>query len=193
MDGALRIIHWNKASEKLLGMSARAVLGKPCYEVLQGRDANGNTYCHRGCPVAQQARGRKERVHPFGLSVKGGDGSRTEVSTSLFSIPSYHPALATLVHVFREKGTVPFAHPSAPPSREPLAPVGPAAEEQVALTSREREVLSGLVKGLTTVALAKELFIAPATVRNHIASLLQKFAVHTRLAAVAFAHQHELV
>jgi DNA-binding NarL/FixJ family response regulator len=31
------------------------------------------------------------------------------------------------------------------------------------------------------------------TVRNHVQSILHKLDVHTKLAAVAFAYQHELI
>ncbi len=192
MDASLRIIRWNKAAEALVGHPARAVLGKPCYEVLRGRDANGNTYCHRNCPVARQARDEdRHPVRPFELSVIAGDGSRAEVSSSLFAVPSYHPALATLVHVFREKATA--AAPLEVPLREPLSPVATAEGEPALLTNREKDVLAGLAKGLTTAVMARRLFISPVTVRNHTSSILRKLDVHTKLAAVVFAYQHQMV
>ena len=49
IDGADRIILWNKPCEALFGLPARRVLGKPCYEVMCGRDTNGNV-------IATQAR-----------------------------------------------------------------------------------------------------------------------------------------
>src|SRR5262245_22781171 len=88
IDGADRIILWNKRCERLLGLPARRVMGKPCYEVTCGRDANDNVYCHRNCPVAFQARQDKnDPVHPFTLSVKNGEGKSQRVSSSLFAIP----------------------------------------------------------------------------------------------------------
>jgi PAS domain S-box-containing protein len=194
MDASLRIIRWNKAAEALVGHSARAVLGKPCFEVLRGRDANGNTYCHRNCPVARQARDEdRHPVRPFELSVTAGDGSRAEVLSSLFAVPSYHPALATLVHVFREKATATAADPSELPLREPLSPVATAEGEPALLTNREKDVLACLAKGLTTAAMARSLLISPVTVRNHTSNILRKLDVHTKLAAVVFAYQHQLV
>ena len=56
IDSSDRIILWNKKCEELLGRPARAVLGKRCYDVMAGRDENGNVYCYRSCPVAHQAR-----------------------------------------------------------------------------------------------------------------------------------------
>ena len=188
MDASNRIISWNKACESLLGFPARAVMGRLCHDVVAGRDANGNDYCQRSCPVAHQAReDRSHPVCPFELSVKVGDGSRKTISSSLFAIPSYHPALATLVHVFRET-----APETVAPVREPLEPVTTGDGETVQFTLREREILSCLIAGLSTAAMAAKLFISVVTVRNHVNNLLQKLDVHTRLEAVVFAHHHHL-
>ena len=53
------------------------------------------------------------------------------------------------------------------------------------LTSRETEILRFLALGLGTSAIARELAISPATVRNHAQRVLAKLEVHSRLAAVA--------
>jgi DNA-binding NarL/FixJ family response regulator len=63
----------------------------------------------------------------------------------------------------------------------------------VALTPREKEILRCLAEGLSTAAVGKRLFISPVTVRNHVQSILQKLDVHTKLAAVVFAYQHDLI
>jgi DNA-binding CsgD family transcriptional regulator len=196
IDGANRIILWNKACEALIGKPARNVLGKPCHEVMCGRDGNGNNYCQRGCPVAFQARDKKEDpVHPFELTVKTGNGKTKRISSSLFAIPSYHPALTTVVHVLRpaaeEPGTLEIA--VEPASSEPLTPLMNSEGEAVALTVREKEILRCLAQGMATKAMAKKLFIAVVTARNHIQNILQKLGVHSKLEAVALAHQHELV
>jgi PAS domain S-box-containing protein len=197
IDGAERIILWNKACEALVGKTARSVVGKPCYEVMSGRDANGNHYCHRGCPVAFQAREKKEDpVHPFELTVKAADGKTKKICSSLFAIPSYHPALTTVVHVLR-----PAAEEAAtlekidvePASSEPMTPLINSEGEAVALTSREKEILHCLAQGLPTKAVAKKLFIAVVTARNHIQNILQKLNVHSKLEAVVLAHKHQLV
>jgi two-component system nitrate/nitrite response regulator NarL len=65
--------------------------------------------------------------------------------------------------------------------------------EPVDLTGREKEILRFLAEGLSTAAIARKCFIAPVTVRNHVQSILHKLDVHTKLAAVAFAYQHELI
>jgi DNA-binding NarL/FixJ family response regulator len=53
------------------------------------------------------------------------------------------------------------------------------------LTTRETEILGFLATGLGTSAIARELSISPATVRNHAQRILAKLEVHSRLAAVA--------
>jgi DNA-binding NarL/FixJ family response regulator len=53
------------------------------------------------------------------------------------------------------------------------------------LTAREHEILRFLALGLGTSAIARELSISTATVRNHVQRILAKLRVHSRLAAVA--------
>src|SRR5512134_3335596 len=163
IDSSDRVILWNKKCEELLGRPARAVLGKRCDEVVGGRDTNGNVYCYRNCPVAHQARDLpKDPVHRFQLSMQTGRGDRKNVEVSLFAIPSYHPALSTVVHVLREVGTKLSAlerglveHAEA---REPLWPMSTTTGEAVSLTTREKEILRCLSEGLSTTAIAKKLF-----------------------------------
>lgn len=193
VDGSNRVILWNKACENLVGRPARHVLGKRCHEVVGGRDSNGNVYCHASCPVAHQARDlRNDPVRRFELDVVGGDGGKRRLSTSMFAVPSYHPALTTLVHVLRpaERGSA--AGEPSPGEREPLAPL-PAPGGTVALTPREKEILGCLANGLTTVSIAKSLSIARVTVRNHVQSILQKLAVHSKLEAVVAARRDGLL
>jgi DNA-binding CsgD family transcriptional regulator len=190
IDGADRIILWNKPCEALLGLPARRVLGKPCYEVLCGRDVNDNLYCHRNCSVAYQARQKKDDpVNRFTLTVKTGDGKPKKVLSSLFSIPSYHPALTTVVHVLRPETT---AAPAAK-EPEPLTPIKNAEGQKVALTPREKEILRCLAQGMSTPVVAKKLSIATVTVRNHVQNILQKLEVHSKLEAVVVAHKHQLI
>jgi DNA-binding NarL/FixJ family response regulator len=54
----------------------------------------------------------------------------------------------------------------------------------VDLTDREREVLAMMRDGLTTAEMAERLFVAPVTVRTHVASILRKLRVPDRRAAV---------
>ncbi len=48
------------------------------------------------------------------------------------------------------------------------------------LSSRQWEVLSRLVRGERVPTIARELFISPSTVRNHLASIYARFDVHSQ-------------
>lgn len=198
IDSADRIVLWNKRAEELLGKPARAVLGKLCYDVIGGRDAQGNIYCYRNCPVAFQAREKQsEPVARFPLRIPGSDGKERWVEMSLFAIPSYHPALSTVVHVVREgkktSSSLEKKLGKEAASHDPLWPMTSSEGEPVALTEREQEVLRCLARGMTTAGIAKKLAIAPVTVRNHIQSILQRLDVHSKLAAVVYAYRHQLI
>jgi DNA-binding CsgD family transcriptional regulator len=195
-DSGERIILWNRKCEALLGRPARSVLGKRCYEVIGGLDVFGNVYCCRGCPVAFQARERpKQPVHRFTLSIEVGGNGLRRFDYSLFAIPSYHPALSTLVHILRErKKESPLERQLASEAevREPLWPMA-SAERAVDLTDRETEILRCLARGMATVTIGKKLSISPTTVRNHIQHILEKLDVHNKLGALVFAYQHKLI
>ncbi len=198
MDSADRIILWNKKCEELLGRPARSVLGKRCYEVLNGRDAHGNVYCYRNCPVAFQAREKpKDPVQRFPLSVEVGKDGAKWFELSLFAIPSYHPALSTVVHILRQEKKKPsklerrLAGEAS--KAEPLWPMTTKEGQPIDLTNREKEILRCLSQGMSTSGIGKQLFISPVTVRNHIQNILHKLDVHTKLAAVVFAYQNQLI
>jgi PAS domain S-box-containing protein len=198
IDSADRIVLWNKRCEELLGKPARAVLGKRCYDVIAGRDSNGNIYCYRNCPVAYQAREKpSDPVARFPLRVPTGNGEERWVEVSLFAIASYHPALSTVVHIVRDAKKKPTSLEKSLESEasrhEPLWPMTTSEGDPVALTSREQEVLRCLARGLSTAGIARKLSIAPVTVRNHIQSILQRLGVHSKLAAVVYAYRHELI
>jgi DNA-binding CsgD family transcriptional regulator len=194
-DTGDRIILWNKKCETLLGRSARSVLGKRCYEVLGGRDVFGNMYCHKSCPVAFQARQDTQvPVNRFALSVDVEKAPR-RFEVSIFAIPSYHPALSTLVHVIRDgpmDSALERQLTNEAEIREPLWPMTAQGGHTIELSARELEILRCLAQGMDNAAIARQLFISAVTVRNHIANILQKLDVHTKLAAVVFAYQHNL-
>ena len=206
IDSSDHVVLWNKKCEELLGKSAKSVLGKRCDEVIGGRDAQGNVYCYRNCPVAYQARERpSEPVARFPLTIpvgKGpvGKGKTREFEMSMFAIPSHHPALSIVVHVVREgKRRKPsplekrLESEASLTHREPLWPMTTKEGEPVILTSREKEILRHLAQGQSAVEIGKALFISTVTVRNHVQAVLRKLDVHSKLEAVVFAFQHGLV
>jgi DNA-binding CsgD family transcriptional regulator len=199
IDSADRVILWNKKCEELFEKPARSVLGKRCDEVIGGRDAQGNIYCYRNCPVAHQAREiPSEPVGRFPLTVKTGKGKTKELDVSMFAIPGYHPALSVVVHVVRagktaKRSVLEKELEGDTSTREPLWPMTTREGEPILLSEREKEILRHLAQGESAVDIGKKLFISTVTVRNHIQSILKRLDVHSKLEAVVFAFQHGLV
>ncbi|MGO1051669.1 response regulator [Crossiella sp. CA198] len=69
------------------------------------------------------------------------------------------------------------------------APPGP---ELGALTGRERTVLRALARGLSNAGIAAELGVGEGTVKTHVARVLAKLGLRTRVHAVIYAHEHDL-
>jgi DNA-binding NarL/FixJ family response regulator len=59
----------------------------------------------------------------------------------------------------------------------------------VQLTEREWEILKLLDSGRTTNSIATSLFVAPVTIRSHIAALMHKLEVRHRSEALALYRQ----
>jgi DNA-binding NarL/FixJ family response regulator len=57
----------------------------------------------------------------------------------------------------------------------------------VQLTEREAEILDLMDEGMSTEQMADRLFVAPVTVRSHVAAILRKLRVKDRDAAVRLA------
>lgn len=71
--------------------------------------------------------------------------------------------------------------------RRRAEPDGPA------LSPREREVLALIAAGRSIPAMAKELFLAPSTVKTHVQRLYEKLGVSDRAAAVAEAMRRKIL
>jgi DNA-binding NarL/FixJ family response regulator len=67
----------------------------------------------------------------------------------------------------------------------------PASVES--LSAREKEVLHLVVEGKDNAAIARELFISPYTVKNHISNILMKLGVENRLQAAVCAVRDSLL
>ena len=85
-------------------------------------------------------------------------------------------------------GMVITAEPVARPTRDPSVDLRVRT-----LSVREREILGLLANGWSNRRIADECFLSLNTVRTHVQNVLVKLGVHSKLEAVAFALEHQVV
>ncbi|MGN6484212.1 MAG: LuxR C-terminal-related transcriptional regulator, partial [Thermomicrobiales bacterium] len=86
---------------------------------------------------------------------------------------------------------IPDDIPAIDPSSLPQ--VDEEAIERFGITSREREVLSLLVRGMSDKEIADQLYISPRTAMTHVSKVLGKLGVNKRAAAASIAVRERLV
>ena len=195
VDEDQRIVHWNEGAERILGYSSQDVLGRFCYDVINGVDQWSGQVCYLGCPVMDCAKGgRPTPGQDVKVRAKDGTGRwLSVVHTYIDNQQGNNRHLAAVVHIFRDVTEgMDARHTLERISREVSAYGSPAAAREPEvhhhedLTSREQQVVTMLAKGEGTSGIAKKLMISNATARNHIQNILGKLNVHTRLEAVAY-------
>jgi two-component system, NarL family, response regulator LiaR len=69
----------------------------------------------------------------------------------------------------------------------------PSSAKAAGLTDRELAILTALGRGLSNAAIAKELWVAPQTVKFHLTNIYRKLGVVNRTEAARYAYQNGLV
>jgi PAS domain S-box len=185
-----RVAVWNRAAERILGWSAKDVLGRPCCEVLAGGDGRGNSICYQGCDVTGQVR-LGEPVEHFEMKTRTKAGQTVWLDVSILEAPVTNGNRPTTVHLFRD---ITATKKLLEIVQERTAPAAQSNGNGTSgLTKREIEILQLMAAGANTKVLAERLNVSPATVRNHAQNIFAKLDVHSRLEAVAWANQHRLV
>jgi PAS domain S-box-containing protein len=187
IDGEFRIIAWNEAATTLLGYSPAEVLGKPCHEILCWNDRVGDGVCDGLCPAASPGEPDQiiETREVLGHSATG---KRLWLNASTIVPPPALRDQCRLVHLIREVALPPELERFVVERLGGWSPGTADGDGRLdVLTPREGDVLRLLTEGFDGAAIAEQLFLSPATVRNHIQHILGKLGVHSRAEAVALA------
>ncbi len=192
VDEDQRIVHWNSGAEMILGYSAKEMLGRFCFDVMNGLDEPPKEVCYLGCPIMDCAKGGYP-TPGRDVKVKAKDGTGRWLSMTHTYIRGKNLRLAAVVHIFRDiTEGMEAIRTLERISREvsaygvPAAAKAPEIHHHDELTEREKQVVTMLAQGEGTSDIAKKMMISNATARNHIQNVLVKLDVHTRLEAVAY-------
>ena len=85
------------------------------------------------------------------------------------------------------KKTLEMLKISEKPSQKSVNNLNKTNKNSHFLSSREMEILNGIVNGLNHKEIAKNLFISPHTVRKHISNIYTKLHVNNKIAAIKIA------
>lgn len=204
VDCDQRIVHWNESAEQLLGRKAEDVLGRPCHEILAGRDSENYRFCRQNCPVTQNAR-RGRPTPDYDIVSTTADGKDLWANISIMLLKPQR-GVPVVIHTFRDVTERRRVETLARRAMESLREIeSPSQGEQDAepaearptpvppLSRREMQVLQLMAVGLSTKDVADHLGVSPITARNHITHVVSKLGASNRLQAVLYASRRRLI
>jgi len=186
-----RIVLWNRSAERILGYTAREVIGRRSCDVFVGRDDDQNRLCYQGCHVTTLVK-MGEPIQTFDMHTRTKAGTPVWINVSILVVPPNGTVGTLTIHLFRDVTATKELLTLVPERLSPPASDVGAAVAGV-LTRRELELLRLMTLGLNTAAAAERLQVSPATIRNHVQNIFGKLGVHSRLEAVAYANKHRLL
>lgn len=197
----LRIVFCNRAAEAILGFDNQDVVGQFCYRLIRGYDDGRHLVCKARCQLAKMALDSKP-VPNHDLQITTNYGVKRWLNVSVFTYRMGDTnGKRVIVHLFHdlnhkkvnEKLLIQMIRMENCYQDVPTDFKNEIEPSLVKLTPRERETLTLLTKGHDTSEISARLSISQNTARNHVQHILQKFQVHTRLEAVVYAIQHDLI
>jgi PAS domain S-box-containing protein len=193
------VVAWNKAAQKLFGVSAQQAIGQACRTIVQGTDEYG-VVCSPNCTV-QQAISRRHPLKNFDLQVQTVDGEQW-CNVSVLIEESHSSTESYAIHIVRpvdlrkrlEMMVRDFVVSANLTAEQVVAMIGSRSAAQASdLSAREIEILRLLARGITTKSIADQLHISLTTVNNHVQHILRKLDSHTRLEAIRRAEHAGLI
>jgi PAS domain S-box-containing protein len=179
VDAEGRVALWNRSAEHIVGYTASEVLGRLCCHVFVGSDGVGAPLCYNSCHVPLEDRWTSSRR--FALTTRTKAGAAVRLVIDALPLHGARGERSAVVHLFRDV---------APPEHSGHGLAGEGTRAEALLTPRELDVLRLIAGGANTRDIAARLGVSPATVRNHVQSLLGKLGVHSRLEALAYVVRH---
>lgn len=212
VDERQRIVFWNEGAQRLLGYAADEMVGR-CYCVVLGTPVHSCVACP-ATNIAAQLLDDGVVWHVIAAVTRDGARKRVRFTTMLGQTPQ---GALRILHFIRDltpqlDGVLPSPGATALGERQEANACGVSREEPLRasalpssarvdkitptwteLTKRELEVLRTLAGGLSNQELADTLGISPITARNHIANIIDKLGVKSRLQAVLVATHWGLI
>ena len=111
------------------------------------------------------------------MALADGDESALLASLEILDGLGARPFASLVRRQLRERGV----------DHIPRGPRAGTQADKAGLTSRQREVLELMARGLTNAEIAEHLYLTKKTVEHHVSAILQKVGVETRAKAIAIA------